>query len=163
MVLNDQLISHLIPTGGECSQVAASLHVLPDSSAITTLTPPSLLPTSLQQIIPHEGWVDNIPSPIWRDKVLLALGTFDEDDLWSDTIGGLFEGYPADEIEHRGLLCWDTPWDINGWEMSEGFWRKWGYLLGGCGQALAATNRWRAVRGEPPLGPLSLVAEDGAV
>lgn len=44
-----------------------------------------------------------IPDPTWRDNLLMNLGQFDEDQMWSDTIGGLFEGYPYSEIE---------PWNI---------------------------------------------------
>jgi hypothetical protein len=80
----------------------------------------------------------------------LASGTFDEDELWSDTIGGLFEGFPNSEIEQRGVIAWSPPWHFTGWEVSEGFWRKWGRILKGCGEVLEATNRWRE-RGEEPL------------
>lgn len=80
-----------------------------------------------------------------------AIGTFDEDDLWADVIGGLFDGFPASECEHRGLVAWSPPWDISGWEISEGFWRKWGWTLRGCKEALDATNKWRRERGETPL------------
>lgn len=81
----------------------------------------------------------------------MAIGTFDEDALWSDTIGGLFEGYPDDEIEVRGVIAWSPPWDISGWEVTEGFWRRWGWQFKGCGEVLDATNRWRRMRGEEPL------------
>jgi hypothetical protein len=69
--------------------------------------------------------VDPIPHPVWRDNVLLALGRFDEDALWADTIGGLFDGFPDAEIERRGVICWASPWDFSGWEISEGVWRSW--------------------------------------
>jgi hypothetical protein len=72
-------------------------------------------------------------------------------ELWSDTIGGLFEGFPASEIEQRGVIAWSPPWDVSGWEVSEGFWRKWAWSFKGCGDALEATNKWRKERGEKPL------------
>jgi hypothetical protein len=68
--------------------------------------------------------VDLIPHPVWRDNVLLALGRFDEDALWADTIGGLFDGFPDAEIERRGVICWASPWDFSRWEISEGFRRS---------------------------------------
>ncbi len=150
---NGKLLSRLEPNctpHQECSD--AALHVLPnhDASSLRDL-PPSLHPTVLQRTVPHEAWVDIIPHPRFRDNCILAVGTFDEDEFWSDTIGGLFEGFPASEIEHRGVIVWSSPWSISGWEVSEGFWCKWSWLLEGCRDMLYATNYWRGRRGEEPL------------
>lgn len=146
---NKHILSHLEPShSDECSSVA--LHVLPMPST-PAMIPPSLWPTPLQQTVPHEGWVDHVPDPVWRDNILRAIGQFDEDELWSDTIGGLFEGFPHSEVEQRGIVAWSPPWDISGWEMSEGFLRKWGWTLRGCKGAMEATNKWRQMRGEDPL------------
>ena len=146
---NRRLISsfHNIPED-ECS--SAATHVLPSPSNPQTI-PPSLHPTEMQRTVPHESWIDIIPHPVWRDNLILASGSFDEDDLWVDVVGGLFEGFPASEVEQRGLIAWSPPWHVSGWELSEGFWRKWGWSLKGCGDALEATNRWREKRGEEPL------------
>ncbi|KAM5371228.1 hypothetical protein ACJZ2D_008148 [Fusarium nematophilum] len=132
----------------ECASAAE--HILPCPSNPRAV-PPSLLPTALQSTIPHEGWVDIIPHPVWRDNVLLALGQFDEDELWSDVMGGLFEGFPGSEVEHRGVIAWSPPWDASGWEMSEGFVRKWGWSFRGCEELLVETNRWRQKRGVEPI------------
>ena len=147
---NRRLISGLFPNpANECS--SAALRVVPSPSPHDGTVPPSLRPTALQMAIPHEGWVDIIPDPAWRDNVLLAMGRFDEDDLWADTIGGLFDGFPHSEIERRGVIAWWPPWDAAGWEVSEGFWRKWRWSFKGCQDVLDATNKWRAKRGEEPL------------
>lgn len=146
---NRELVSQLgsAPTA-ECSSAAE--HVLPYPTD-PGVVPPSLLPTALQRTIPHEGWVDIIPHPVWRDNVLLALGHFDEDALWSDIMGGLFEGFPQSEIEHRGVIAWSPPWDASGWELSPGFVRRWGWCLRGCEDILAITNQWRLKRGDEPI------------
>ena len=68
-----------------------------------------------------------------------------------DLLGGLWEGFSDSECERRGLIAWSTPWEISGWEVSEGFLKKWGWSLRGCEGVLEATNRWRALRGEEPL------------
>ncbi|EEA19245.1 hypothetical protein TMatcc_010199 [Talaromyces marneffei ATCC 18224] len=146
-LINIKILSPLL-TITSCS--ADTLNVLPKPS-LPDQIPPTLWPTKLQQTIPHEDWVDIIPHPRWRDNVLLALGTFDEDELWSDTIGGLFEGFPQSEIERRGVIVWSPPWDICGWEITEGFWKKWGFLMKGCEDILDVTNYWRRQRGEEPL------------
>ena len=91
------------------------------------------------------------PHPQARDRLILAAGTFDEDALWEDCIGGLYEGFPDDEIERRGFIAWSPPWDITGYEMSEGFLKKWGWLFKGLSEVLEATNRWRVERGEEPF------------
>ncbi|KAJ9138092.1 hypothetical protein NKR23_g8671 [Pleurostoma richardsiae] len=149
-IANTQLLSPLQPTRASgCSSEV--LHVLPATIPYPSTVPPSLVPTELQCTVPHESWVDIIPHPVWRDNVLRALGNFDEDDLWSDVIGGLFEGFPASEVERRGVIAWSPPWDASGWEISKGFWRKWGWSLRGCEEVLEATNRWRRHRGEEPL------------
>ncbi|KAI8676328.1 hypothetical protein NCS56_00520200 [Fusarium sp. Ph1] len=146
---NRELVSQLgsAPTA-ECSSAAE--HVIPYPTD-PGIVPPSLLPTALQRTVPHEGWVDIIPHPVWRDNVLLALGQFDEDALWSDIMGGLFEGFPESEIEHRGVIAWSPPWDASGWELSPGFVRKWGWCLRGCEDILAITNQWRLKRDDEPI------------
>jgi hypothetical protein len=148
-LINRQLLSGSITAvSSDCSSEA--LQILPSPSAPKSV-PPSLEPTALQRTIPHEDWIDIIPHPTWRDNVILAVGTFDEDDLWSDTIGGLFEGFPHSECEKRGVIAWEPPWDISGWEVSEAFWRKWAWSFKGCWDVLEATNKWRRQRGEEPL------------
>ena len=84
-----------------------------------------------------------------RDNLILMKGSYDHDDLCSDMVGGLFEGF--NECENRGILVWSEPWCAEGWEVTEGFARKWGRLLRGCGELIESTNRWRGLRGEEPL------------
>ncbi|CAM1511641.1 Fc.00g091540.m01.CDS01 [Cosmosporella sp. VM-42] len=148
-ITNRNLISCIKPTvQGDCS--SAALHVLPGHPHPHAL-PPSLHPTALQRTVPHEDWIDIIPDPTWRDNVILALGTFDEDELWADTVGGLFEGFPHSEIEKRGVIAWSPPWNVSGWEASEGFLRKYAWSFKGCDGIIASTNNWRRKRGEEPL------------
>ncbi|KAL5335495.1 hypothetical protein BJX70DRAFT_390603 [Aspergillus crustosus] len=116
-------------------------------------TKTALLPTTLQQTTLHPDWIDKFPSPGARDHLiqLVNAGAIDDDDLWKDCIGGLFEGFPDDEISRRGIVAWSPPWDIKGWEMSEGFVRKWGWVFAGVEGVMQTTNWWRAGRGEELL------------
>ncbi|KAF4435372.1 hypothetical protein F53441_13525 [Fusarium austroafricanum] len=148
LAVNRTLISGILTTPLQCDEEA--FHVVPYPNH-PDLVPSSLLPTILQQTVPHGDWVDMFPCPEARDSLILATGTFDEDELWADCIGGLYEGFPDDEMERRGIIAWSPPWDISGWEMSEGFVRKWGWLLKGLSGPLEATNRWRIERGEEPF------------
>lgn len=135
----------------ECATAAD--HVLPAPSIPSSVPLSlSLYPIDLQRTIPHESWVDIIPHPLWRDNILRSLGTFDEDELWSDSIGGLFDGFPDDEIEKRGVIAWNPPWHPSGWEVSDEFWRNWSWMMRGCEREVQyATNLWRLMRGEGPV------------
>ncbi|RDW73409.1 hypothetical protein BP6252_07316 [Coleophoma cylindrospora] len=148
-IANRSLLSGIpnIPLS-QCS--SSALHISAELPS-PHLIPATLHPTLLQRTVPHEDWIDIIPHPVLRDNILLAVGTFDEDALWSDVIGGLFEGFPGSEIEQRGVIAWSPPWHVSGWEVSEGFLRRWGWSLKGCEDMLDATNKWRSMRGEEPL------------
>jgi Domain of unknown function (DUF3425) len=148
MAVNRTLISGVLVTPLDCDKEV--IHIIPYPNK-PELIPSTLLPTALQQTVPHGDWIDMFPSPEGRDRLIRAAGTFDEDELWADCIGGLYEGFPDDEVERRGLIAWSPPWDITGWEMSEGFLKKWGWLVKGLPGVLEATNRWRMERGEKPL------------
>lgn len=111
--------------------------------------PPSFQPTPIQKRIWHDPWIDIIPWASMRDNLILNARSYDEDDLCNDMAGGLYEGY--DDSETRGLIIWGEPWSESGWEASEGFVEKWGFLLKGCDTLLAATNHWREARGEERL------------
>ncbi|KAL9113984.1 MAG: hypothetical protein Q9187_007546, partial [Circinaria calcarea] len=143
LAVNRTLISGILVTPFDCDQEV--IHVIPYPNK-PELLPSTLLPTTLQQTVPHGDWIDLFPYPEGRDRLIRAAGTFDEDELWADCIGGLYEGFPDDEIERRGIIAWSPPWDITGWEMSKGFLKKWGWLFKGLPVALEATNRWRIER-----------------
>ncbi|KAK8876870.1 hypothetical protein PGQ11_001816 [Apiospora arundinis] len=150
LAANRTLISGILTTPLDCEE--ETIHILPYPTDSRRL-PPALLPTALQQTVPHGDWIDIFPSPEARDSLIRAIGSgaMDEDELWADCIGGLYEGFPDDEVERRGVVAWSPPWDIAGWEMSEGFLRKWGWLFRTVPGALEATNRWRRERGEDPF------------
>lgn len=147
LAVNRTLISGILATPLDCEDEC--IHIVPYPTK-PELLPSTLLPTALQQTVLHGDWIDLFPCPEGRDRLIRAAGTFDEDELWADCVGGMYEGFPDDEIERRGIVAWSPPWEITGWEMSEGFLRKWGWIFRGLG-ALDATNRWRIERGEDPL------------
>jgi hypothetical protein len=114
-----------------------------------TTIPPSLEPTSLQQSTTHDYWIRIVPFPAMRDNLILNSGKFDDAEFCCDLMGGLYEGF--NDVEHRGIMVWGEPWSSDAWEASEGFVRKWGFLLRGCKDLIEATNRWRETRGEERL------------
>ncbi|KAL7823406.1 hypothetical protein V8C26DRAFT_386422 [Trichoderma gracile] len=169
----------------------SDLAMAPQNLDGTPAVPPSFVPTELQQVAPHPGWIDLLPSPQLRDNLILAIEEFniDEEELLADLIGDIFAsigcGYDEDsssssgsedekEVAERpvgltpeqeytlrtytpsssaetGILSWSDPWEIAGWEFTEKFVTKWGFLLQGCPDVVAAANKWRAMRGEDPL------------
>lgn len=126
-------------------RVAASVLTLPGA------TPPSLVPTPLQRTVVHEPWVDLFPLPAFRDNLIKARGTFNSCELCDDVLGTVFEDELSKHDERNSTVVWGDPWDINSWEVMEGFVKKWGWLLVGCEELLVVTNRWRATRGEEAL------------
>ncbi|MCJ1388476.1 hypothetical protein MMC18_001323 [Xylographa bjoerkii] len=138
LAVNRTLISGILLTPLDCDEEI--IHVIPYPTK-PELLPLALLPTTLQQTVPHGDWIDLFQCPEGRDRLIQAAGAFDEDELWADCIGGLYEGFPDDEVERRGIITWSAPWDITGWEMSEGFLEKWGWLFKGLLGPIEATNR----------------------
>lgn len=137
------LLEHLpLECGGTVN--LPSLAINPPSSV-----PPELLPTTLQKSIPHAYWIDIFPCHIMRDNLIRLYGQYDTHDLHHDLAKSLYEGFV--DGEQRGCMVWGEPWTVNGWEVSEGFVKKWGFLLKGCLGLLASTNRWRESRGEDGL------------
>ncbi|KAM5347224.1 hypothetical protein ACJ41O_010229 [Fusarium nematophilum] len=112
--------------------------------------PDTLRPSELQVVTPHHPWIDLFPLQRMRDNVLRALmqaNPIDEDDLCFDLVD-VDEGGRTDR---PSLIVWGAPWDPRGWEATEPFLKKWGFLLQGCHEILEATNYWRDQRGEAPL------------
>lgn len=138
-----------LPTIFSCDEAVPRLaaSVLPFPADI----PPSLIPTELQRTVLHEPWVDLFPLPALRDNIIRASGTYDKCELCDDALGTMFDEELSNHDERNSIVVWGEPWDVNSWEIMEGFARKWGWLLVGCGELIAATNRWRAIRGERPL------------
>ncbi|KAL4985923.1 hypothetical protein BDW68DRAFT_198480 [Aspergillus falconensis] len=108
--------------------------------------PAYLRPTPLQLEIPHHPWIDLFPIPQMRDNLLLRYGDFDEAALCNDLVD--FCDVSNDET---GLIVWTTPWHPSGWEVSEAFLRKWGWVIKGCDDLVKSTNYWRGIRGEELL------------
>lgn len=149
---NLRLLSALHTVPPECSN---ALRIVPVPMFLSPTPeqpiPPSLYPTPLQRTVPHEKWINVLPHAVWRDNLIRAAGTFDSYDMRHDLLAGLWKGFSGSDSERKGLIAWSTPWEISGWEVSEGFWKKWGWSLKGCEGVLEATNRWRALRGEEPM------------
>ncbi len=107
--------------------------------------PQALSPTALQDSTPHHPWIDLLPWPVLRDRILQLVVSerIDEDDLCHD----LVELDTTQGSDKASLIVWGEPWDPWGWEASRAFLRKWGWLVEGCTEILEATNHWREKEG----------------
>lgn len=119
--------------------------------------PPMLQPTLLQKSIPHHPEIDVLTFPGFRDNMLRTTGNYDEFELCVNMLGLDPKASPMPELDQATdtasteLLVWGDPWHPGSWEVSEGFAKKWQWLLCGCFDVLDSTNYWRKRRGEQPL------------
>ena len=113
---------------------------------INSSCPVSLQPTLVQRTIPHHPWIDLFPIPRMRDNMLLAGDSYDEYELCNNLVD--FCDVPS---ERTGLVIWGEPWDPAGWEVSESFLKRWGWVVKGCVELLTSTNYWRKQRDEELL------------
>jgi len=114
---------------------------------------PDLRPTRIQITTPHPGYVDALPFPSVRSRIIELMANdpplFDEEELWRD-------------IEAGGLMCWGSiavrrgqasvaggaPWDSRSWEAKTWFLAKWSFIVGGeDGELGKASEWWREMRG----------------
>ena len=103
-----------------------------------------LRPTSCQRSKPHALYIDMIPFPIFRDRVITLLErsppAFDEDELRRD-------------MENDGVLVWGgarverSVRDRRNWECARWFLAKWRILVEGSGME-DQSRWWRQMRGE---------------
>ncbi|KAM0308008.1 hypothetical protein ACHAO8_010403 [Botrytis cinerea] len=108
--------------------------------------PPSLRPTDLQIQIPHHPWIDCLPVPQMRQNLIRAGDIFDVMELCGDLVGIFSAG-----TGRTGMIIWGEPWDVAGWEVTEGFLERWGWTIKGCWDLFESTNKWRAGRGQIAL------------
>ncbi|KAM3075778.1 hypothetical protein ACMFMG_007904 [Clarireedia jacksonii] len=104
--------------------------------------PPSLVPTLQQQVVPHKPYVDMLPWPSMRDRILNSQSAINELEFVQDMSMG--------EIKVWGSM----PWDPMAWEFNPEFVRKWWFLVDE--EILRASNFWRGQRGEAALTTTSI-------
>ncbi|TAQ88374.1 hypothetical protein B7494_g3289 [Chlorociboria aeruginascens] len=100
--------------------------------------PPNLQLTSLQRSVPHEPWIRILPFPAMRNNLTIHAEKYNVNDLCRDLCWGLYDSYS--DVERCGLVVWNKG-DVQCWEVSEGFERKWGFLLDGCADLIESTNQ----------------------
>ncbi|CZT53306.1 uncharacterized protein RSE6_14791 [Rhynchosporium secalis] len=130
--------------------------------------PNALTPTYVQASIAHSSWFNMFPFPAIRDNLIKAEQNFNHEDLCFDLFGEMFHNGALEPIlqevqmveeeymddvtaKRKGLILWGEPWDMNAWEVTPGFIKKWAWSLKNCHELIDSTNRWRSKRDEKPL------------
>jgi hypothetical protein len=109
----------------------------PPKTNASATPPPALHPTSLQKTISHHAYIDMLPFPLLRDRILETLQVINEEELCRD-------------LQNDEWKIWGRrPWEPRSWEFSEEFVAKWWFLLDE--EMLRGTNFWRGQRMEEPL------------
>ena len=94
-----------------------------------------MAPTFKQQIVPHKTYVDTLPWPSLRDRILNSPSALNEQEFLTDV---------------ALLKVWGSmPWDPMAWEVGPEFAKKWWFLMDE--GIIRTSNFWRAQRGEAPL------------
>jgi hypothetical protein len=119
---------------------------------------PLLRPSSTQLAHPHHPYLDILPFPAFRNRIIQLLQVqpppFDPEKLCQD-------------LKSDGLICWgstkrdgqDTvgsgaPWDIRSWEIKPWFLTKWWFLFDGPDGEMCQHSRWWSeLRGEKSSYP----------
>jgi hypothetical protein len=99
--------------------------------------PSPIAPTQLQNCVAHRPYVDMLPWPSLRDRLLRSITAINEDEFMTDMLNGSFKVWGS------------VPWDPMGWEVGEDFATRWWFLIDD--GIIRTTNFWRAQRGEKPL------------
>jgi hypothetical protein len=117
-----------------------------------------LRPSPIQLIHRHHPWIDVLPFPTFRERVIkLAYSDppmIDEDELCLDLL-------------NDGLICWGSsmgggnrttgsgaPWDPRSWEAQSWFMKKWWIVIGGVeGEIYKQTEWWCELRGDRSCYP----------
>ena len=117
-----------------------------------------LRPSPTQLIHRHHPWIDVLPFPTFRERVIKLVCSdppmIDEDELCLDLL-------------NDGLICWGSsmgggnrttgsgaPWDPRSWEAQSWFMKKWWVVIGGVeGEIYKQTEWWCELRGDRSCYP----------
>ncbi|KAJ3527150.1 hypothetical protein NM208_g10847 [Fusarium decemcellulare] len=133
------------------SSNATLLQISCEAPTTSTFNPPDasvpspLKPTNLQKTVPHPSFVDVIPFPGVRNRILRSLAVIDLEKFTTDLTEGAFKVWGS------------TPWDGTSWEVDEAFAKRWWFLVDE--QLLSATNFWRRQRLEPAIAASDILLQ----
>lgn len=119
----------------------------------TSSLAPDFQPTLLQQTVPHHPCFDIFPDPVVRDNAI-RYWYVEHNPLEGRLCIALAGRHTWHEIDlplRHGCVLWGEADVVESWEVTEGFANDWPFLVKGALRLEAATNWYRALRGEPPI------------
>ena len=114
---------------------------------------PDFQPTFLQRTVSHHPCFDIFPDSVVRDNAI-AYWYVEQHPLEGRlcmALAGRHTWYEIDLALKCGWVLWGEPDVVESWEVTEGFAARWPFLVKGAVRLEAATNRYRALRGEAPI------------
>lgn len=115
------------------------------------LLPAHLKPTATQILLPHHPFLDFLPWPSVRDKVIgiFSLPEQSRPPSASGPMGLACLAYDIEDSSEGVRIYGDDPYDPQYWEVGQVFFQRWWFLFDR--DIIATSNRWRKLRGAPPL------------
>ncbi|EJP69741.1 uncharacterized protein BBA_01706 [Beauveria bassiana ARSEF 2860] len=113
--------------------------------------PPTWQPTATQIMMPHHPFLDFLPWPSVRDKVIdiFSLPEGSRPPSAAGPTGLANLAYDIEDNSEGVRIYGDDPYDPAYWEVGQVFFQRWWFLFDR--DIIATSNRWRRLRGAPPL------------
>ncbi|KAM3561986.1 hypothetical protein MY1884_002082 [Beauveria asiatica] len=113
--------------------------------------PPTWQPTATQIMMPHHPFLDFLPWPSVRDKVIdiFSLPERSRPPSAAGPTGLANLAYDIEDSSEGVRIYGDDPYDPAYWEVGQVFFQRWWFLFDR--DIIATSNRWRRLRGAPPL------------
>lgn len=121
---------------------------------------PLLQPSATQLTHPHHPYLDILPFPAVRNRIIQLLQLkpppFDPDQLCHDLRNDGIICWGSTRRNRQGPVCSGAPWDIRSWEIKPWFLKKWWILFDGPdGEMYPHSRWWCELRGEKSSYPWS--------
>lgn len=118
--------------------------------------PKNWQPTASQKTVPHHPTFDLLPWPSARDKILMLLALPDEarPPVARGPMCLVNFVYALEDGSEGVRIYGDDPCDAGSWEVGQVLFERWWFLFDG--EIVENSNRWRELRGAPPLTPPQL-------
>ena len=119
----------------------------------TSTLAPDFQPTYLQRTVSHHPCFDIFPDSVVRDNAIAYwyVGKRPLEGRLCMALAGRHTWNEVDLALRHGCVLWGEPDVAESWEVTEGFATDWPFLIKGAVRLEAATNRYRALRGELPI------------
>ncbi|TQV96053.1 hypothetical protein V2A60_003499 [Cordyceps javanica] len=113
--------------------------------------PPTWQPTATQILMPHHPFLDFLPWPSVRDKVIqiFSLPEGSRPPSAAGPMGLANLAYDIEDNSEGVRIYGDDPYDAACWEVGQVFFQRWWFLFDR--DIITTSNRWRRLRGAPPL------------